>query len=167
MPAAPGYQQYLPAEFGQPRHSHVAVQSKRRPWKPILLAGIAILAVAGGVLAFTGGADKPVTTLTGTMVLTDPDTAAYDCIGQDGYSDISPGATVILTNESGKILGSTVLENGTADLDLGTCTYAFSLPDVPVDQAQYAVEVTSRGKVVSSRAEMVAQSWSFELTLGD
>lgn len=103
-------------------------------------------------------------TVIGLVGLTDADTATAGCVGAGGYSDITPGAEVILTNQSGKILGATGLSAGVAAVDL--CQYTFTIHNVPDDQAQYAVEVTHRGKVVKSKAEMQASNWTIELTIG-
>jgi Protein of unknown function (DUF2510) len=127
----------------------------------VLLLAVVIAGVLGGS---SDGTRK--TTVTGTFVLTDADTAAAGCVGTGGYTDITQGTTVILTNESGTILGSAALDAGTADTTAGTCTYHFAVPGVPENQSQYAVEVAHRGKVVNSRADMQASGWTFALTLG-
>lgn len=151
------------------------------PWTPtpprrgrspkVLLAAIAGLAVVGIVIAAvtaTGGSDGPTrTTVSGELTLTDSATAYSGCEGTGGYDDIEQGATVVLTNQDNKILGSTALSAGEADTADGTCTYTFSIDDVPMNDAQYAVEVTHRGKVINSRADMVDQDWTFSMSLGD
>lgn len=143
-------------------------RSRRGRW--IAGAAIAAVLIAGGVdaalLLGSGDGGPDTTTVTGTFVLHDRDTAAAQCVGRGGYSDIGPGASVILTNEDGRILGSAALGAGRADVAAGTCRYRFAMPGVPEDQQQYAVQVTHRGKVVNSRAEMQRDGWAFELTLG-
>lgn len=106
------------------------------------------------------------TTVTGTLTLDDDETAQNDCVGEGGYADIEPGATVILTDESGKILGSSSLGVSSATSSGLSCVFPFTIADVPTDAAQYAVEVTHRGKVVNSRQDLEATAWTFALTLG-
>ncbi len=104
------------------------------------------------------------TTVTGSLTLDDYDTVLADCVGQGGYSDISEGATVVITDQTGRILSSGALEAGSASGT--TCVYDFSLPSVRQDEQQYAVEITHRGKVVTSAAEMQSDGWTFGVTLG-
>lgn len=105
-------------------------------------------------------------TVTGHLTLTDEETAGDLCRGSGGYSDIGAGVTVALTNEVSLLLGSSVLRAGVADPALNTCTYAFSIPGVSVEQDHYAVEVSDRGKVTSSRTEMVENGWDVGLAMG-
>ena len=147
----------------------------RRP----ILAGVgialAIALVGGGAFVWlrSGGSGKlPLigpakTKVTGEFILTDSDTAGAACIGQGGYSDITRGVSVILTNQDGKILGSSALGAGVSDSSAGTCTYNFTIPDVPEDQSQYAIEVSHRGKVVNSKTELSANGWNFGLSMGN
>jgi hypothetical protein len=106
----------------------------------------------------------PTVAVTGSLELDDVDTALAECVGQGGYSDIDAGATVIVTDQSGRILGSGALDPGTASG--GECTYTFSIPGVRQDEQRYAVEVTHRGKVVSSATQMESNNWNFQLSLG-
>ena len=132
-----------------------------------LVVGAVVLLAAGGVavgLLLTSSNGPKKTTVSGTFELTDADSAANQCQGTGGYSDISAGTTVILTNQDGKILGSSALGTGTSAG--AVCTYSFTIPKVPENQQQYAVEVSHRGKVVNSQADMKANGWTFSLTLG-
>lgn len=106
----------------------------------------------------------PTTRVTGTLELTDIDTTLAGCIGQGGYSDISAGATVVITDQTERIVGSGSLDEGVASD--ASCTYSFSIPDVRQDEQQYAVEISHRGKVVQSAAEMQLRGWSFSVSLG-
>jgi hypothetical protein len=117
-----------------------------------------------GNLPFVGTAT---TTVTGEFVLTDSNTARSSCIGHGGYSDIGPGTQVILTNQDGKILGSSEFSTGTADTHGYTCTYSFTIPDVPTDQNQYSIEISHRGKVVNSQSRLSTNGWKFALSMGD
>jgi hypothetical protein len=145
-----------------------ATPSPRKSRKvPLIIGGLVLLVIIAGAVLFSINSGGPAkATVTGSFVLTDSDTARARCVGQGGYADISPGVAVILTNEDGKILGSTILGEGKADTSTGTCTYSFSIRGVSESSAQYAVEVSHRGKVVNSRADMAANGWVFGISMG-
>lgn len=133
------------------------------------MVGFVVIAVIAAVTLSGGGSGggTSTTTVTGTYVLNDYETAYADCVGQGGFGDIQPGLSVILYDESGKIIGSSALDSGLPNTDLGTCTYTYSIENVPTYQAQYAVEISAdRGKVVFSNAEMVENDWTIETVLG-
>jgi hypothetical protein len=185
-PAAPvvaAVEELDPNPSGGAGRAAVAGSIWRRPVALGIAALIMVAAVVGVPLVraseadgASGGTNGPAvtatpaapetTTVTGTFVLTDYETAEADCFGDGGYSDMSPGTPVILTNEANVIVGSSSLGIGTANASETTCTYSFSISDVPIDQAQYAVEVGDRGKVVHSQAELSASSWAFSLSMG-
>jgi hypothetical protein len=107
-------------------------------------------------------------TITGTLVLIgteDEDylTAGQYCFGYQGYDDITDSAQVTVTNEAGTVIGTTQLGQGLAGK--GECRFTFQVPNVPVAKF-YSVEVSHRGKVTSSHAEMEASQWSVAMTLG-
>lgn len=70
------------------------------------------------------------------------------CHGYQGYDDIDEGTSVTVYDATGKIVGAGVLSQGTKTT-LGGCEFTFSVPDVPVGQGFYQVEVASRGKVTT------------------
>ena len=103
--------------------------------------------------------------ISGVLDLLDSETADAGCEGQGGYSDIDAGAQVVVRDGSGEILGSTNLGPGEVE-DEVACIYEFLVIGVPDDRKQYVLEIGRRGQVVSSRAEMLADEWSFEVGLG-
>jgi hypothetical protein len=85
-----------------------------------------------------------------------------------GYRDIHPGTPVVVRNSSGAAIGTATL--GSGDLRLtgsrrNDCVYTFSLR-VP-DASQYQIEVSNRGLVSFSRADMVKAHWKAELRIGN
>ena len=147
-----------PPDYGRP---------DRRRRRMVVVGGGLVLAIGTAVLVpLLSGGGSATTAVTGTFVLTDSDTAYAGCVGQGGYADISPGVAVILASQDNTILGSTSLGVGSADTSAGTCTYNFTVADVPKDQSRYAIEVSHRGKVVNSKAEMRANGWTFGLSMG-
>ena len=103
--------------------------------------------------------------ISGVLDLLDSETADAGCEGQGGYSDIDAGTQVVVRDGSGEILGSTNLGPGEVE-DGVACIYEFLVIGVPDDRKQYVLEIGRRGQVVSSRAEMLADEWSFEVGLG-
>jgi hypothetical protein len=87
-----------------------------------------------------------------------------ECYGKGGYSDLKAGGSVILRDEKGTILGSTTLSIGMGSAH--ECRFIMSMPDVTDSAAFYVIEVTHRGQISKSHAEMASDYWVFELTIG-
>lgn len=85
------------------------------------------------------------------------------CVDQPGYADIRAGAPVTLRDEGGTIIGTGTLGPGAAAG--GGCEFAFTIPAVP-ERPFYSVEVSHRGQVTSSLADLAATGWRFALSLG-
>jgi hypothetical protein len=92
------------------------------------------------------------------------------CMAADaGYADIHAGTPVVLRDQSGAVVGSAALGGGTLrqqplrgrDDD---CLFRFSLT-VP-DRAEYEIEVSSRGAVAFSQADLERAHWTANLTIG-
>lgn len=133
-------------------------------------------------LAACGGSSEPKAppthTITGTFTLLgqneDAITNEYiegefisvdgGCAGTGGYDDIEAGLQVTVSNESGTVIGTGALGQGT-EVDAG-CEFPFKVENVPVAKF-YKVEVGRRGTVSYSHADMEAASWKVELSLGD
>lgn len=86
------------------------------------------------------------------------------CEGARGYDDIHPSAQVVVRNESGTVLATTALGEGT-HLDTNTCIYEFTLDSLPRAQF-YSIEISRRGELTYSREELEANDWMFEASLG-
>jgi hypothetical protein len=142
--------------------------------RALVIAGaiilIAILALGGGyVLLGAGG--HPTHQVAGTFVLTD--TSIYSkgitaygtiCEGTGGYSDLSAGVSVILKDENDKTIAATSLGTGTGNSLI--CTFHFTLPDVPDNATFYNIQISHRGTVSFSHADMVKNDWTIELSMG-
>lgn len=112
---------------------------------------------------FTGVKSSTIA-LTGSMTLYDTDVRSYGsgCGGTGGYSDIAEGASVTIYDDAGKIVGTGHLGNSTI-IGGVSCEFAFSV-DVPDGKPFYQVEVTHRGKVTYSAADVKAGN--VQLSLG-
>lgn len=91
------------------------------------------------------------------------DFGSTTCRGLRAYDDIRDGAPVIVKNEASVIIASSVLANSQRH---GACVFRFDIPDVP-DATFYSIEVTKRGAVTHSKADMEASGWAVSLTLGE
>lgn len=106
--------------------------------------------------------------LTGTLSLKVPNMAQYGagvkpCKGDGGYSDIREGATVTVRDEAGVTIGTGRLSEGA--LGSNVCVFEFTPIRLPPAEF-YSVEVSHRGAITYSQAEMVASGWVVALTLG-
>jgi hypothetical protein len=86
------------------------------------------------------------------------------CQGTGGYSDIGPGSSVILKDETGTVIGSTELGTGTGTST--DCTFTFSMANVPDTAKFYVITVSHRGDISKSHDELAANGWAFDLTMG-
>jgi hypothetical protein len=94
------------------------------------------------------------------------------CQGTDGFGDVQPGAQVVVKNTSGQTLVWGSLEDGSISGMKGSlaengwsCTFPFTISSVP-DVDSYAVSLGNRGQILYSHDEMVAKSWTVDLSLG-
>ena len=90
-----------------------------------------------------------------------------DCRGYGGYKDINEGKQIALKDATGKLLAIASLSNGHI-VETGfsnLCEFKFDFHDVP-DMPLYQVEISRRGSLGFSKAELESQGWSISLTLG-
>jgi hypothetical protein len=105
--------------------------------------------------------------VSGKLVLTDSETAVWGCAGRGGYDDINAGLQVTLENGSGEVLAAGELSEGTVEPgSASTCTYSFDFADVPEDENFYVLQMSHRGGITKSHSELVADDWTFEISLG-
>lgn len=106
--------------------------------------------------------------ITVSLDLKDPDAwpeGTLECEGIGGFDDISQVSQVVVRDGAGVILA-------TADLGIGlqiladTCSFIVKVENVPV-AAFYSIEISHRGELVYSAAEMEQKGWHVNLTLGD
>ncbi len=123
---------------------------------------IAIVVALGLVLVIGFVVSRPgKVTVTGEFTLTDYSTAAFGaCEGDGGYSDLGAQTEAVLRDGSGAILGTANL--GTVSFtDGAACTWKVEFDKVPDDRDFYTFEVSRRGEIRSSRAELESNGWKF------
>lgn len=120
----------------------------------------------------------------GTVTLTDPDgvgiltdavTPGQDCLGIGGYSDISTGAQVVVTDAAGKTIAVGTLGQGSTDntpskTSFGSTTYKrcvipFTVAGIPTGEDFYGVQVGHRGAIQQTEAQLRDTS-TLAFTLG-
>lgn len=181
-----------PADVAQPESS----RKSRKPW--LIVAALVVL-VGVLVIAFGGGDDGE--TIKGTFLLADTSGSITgdpeNCEGDGGYSDISGGQSVKVTDGSGDTIGAGTLENidsadkrerilewwhenGFADEDDTdkelrdlldtkgiTCFMIFEV-DVPkTDFYEIQIGGGDRGNLSYSREELEERDWFVDITIGD
>jgi hypothetical protein len=173
-------QQRLPMPgypMAPPPGSQAPVRARR--W-PVVVATIVGLVVGAGVTAAVlapatssspgqptalGGIIKPSTfALNGVLQLTDSRVVVSNgtCSGTGGYADITTGASITVSDASHTTVATGEL--GVGQGGAGSCTFTFTISDVPDSSAFYSVEVTHRGQVTFSRD--VLRTQGAQLSLG-
>lgn len=104
-------------------------------------------------------------TITGTMLLRDR-SPAFDgqCFGDGGYSDLREGAQVTVSDESGATIAVGELGRGES-VESRYCEFSITVEDVPA-ATFYSIEVSRRGQLRYSMAEMERMDWEVGFSLG-
>lgn len=135
-------------------HRRKQVPRKRR-WAVVVALGAAA-AIVAIVLVVTGGSSQ--ITSKGALELDDFN---GNCLLDSGFSDITEGAQVVVTNSSGSVIGTTSLSyNGPLSSaeskiqkGMSVCVYPFTVT-VPGALSRYGITVSHRGTVWFSAAQM-------------
>lgn len=107
-------------------------------------------------------------TVSGTVTLTSADilTGGGTCFGDGGYSDLQPGAQVVVRDAQGATVAAGSLGPGARPKGERyrnvMCEFPFTVEGVPSGGDLYSVEVGSRGEVTFREAD----AGSLALTLG-
>ncbi|MGW3667409.1 hypothetical protein [Streptomyces sp. NPDC005141] len=102
----------------------------------------------------------------GTITLTDVGADLEDgepCSGTGGYSDIDFGAQVNVTDAAGTLVATSSL--GLGEKTEAGCAFAFTVDEITPGSKFYTVEVSHRGGLTQTEAELRAGGLDF--TLGD
>ena len=151
------------------RRSSVACANTARP-RVLKAVKLALLALMFVVAACGSSAAAPTHQLDGTIHLTTSGgltRSGASCAGTGGYEDFQAGTPVTVKNEAGTIIASGALGSGVSDPVYPTvaCNFAFTVKGVP--QAKfYSVEVSHRGAITYSAADLAAKNWKVTLSIG-
>lgn len=147
---------------------------RRRRAAPVLVAVVLAAIVAGAAIAAyaltrdrtsaTVGDAVPTITILGNLHLDDlaPGwTVGSTCHAlSTGFADVAAGAQVVVTDPTGKVVGTGVLGAGATEVNpkLGTpakiCTFPFTITGVPTGLGTYGIEVTHRGVLQYREADL-------------
>lgn len=95
------------------------------------------------------------------------------CWGDRGYTDISEGTNVVVRDGEGAVIGTSSLDAGVRVEDIRDfgnysfwrCEFSFDVL-VPADSPFYALDVSHRGELTYSNADMVTLGWIVEVNSG-
>jgi hypothetical protein len=168
---------YSPISPPATEHDLTSAQAApSRTWFPIGAAVAGVLAglvIVGAVVAWRSHASggkkaPPPAAVPATHDLSGQLTVPNRCesLSDSGYSDISQGTPVVVTDQTGKTIGEGLLEAGSAPLaDSFECQFDFSVSSLPRAQV-YNIQVSHRGQLGYTYAQMVDNTWFVKLTLG-
>lgn len=145
---------------------HDAAPSKAH--KKLLMVAFPLLLLAGAVGWYTLKPSTESHSIAGTIKLTNRGEgweAGDYCEGTSGYDDIFAGQTVTVSNQGGTVIGTGSLGPGTAG-GIVTCLFRFRVDELP-KESFYNIEVSHRGGLTYSIAELEGMGWKVDLTLGD
>lgn len=133
-----------------------ASRLRRYRWL-IAAAGVAVVAVVA--VAIAGGFGAGTFTMTGSLVIVDQSSLLPDlqldknnCAGTGGFSDLTPGAAVLVQDSAGQTLATGSLAAGKRDPSSGACLMPFSVPGVQDGLSSYSVTISHRGTQVFTSA---------------
>lgn len=158
-------------ESDAPARPEPVAAARRSARRPIAIAAVvaAVVVVVTVVLAVALSGKSTMTvhgkmTIDGSGAIT---TGSNRCTGSGGYGDIRQGTQVVITDETGTIIATTQLGQGSADGTISVsgpaiCVFEFAV-DVPTGKKFYGVEVSHRGRVQFTQDDLKKGP---DLTLG-
>ncbi|WP_137725069.1 hypothetical protein [Prescottella subtropica] len=117
----------------------------------------AVVAIGVGVVVAVDAASTPkMFEITGTFDITGSTTTlglptGFACAGAKGYDDLSPAAAVTVSDESKTLLSKGRMTGSTRSGR--TCTFDFTITDVPRGHKFYEVEIAHRGGLSYTESE--------------
>ena len=96
-----------------------------------------------------------------------------NCLTDPGFSDITSGAQVVVTNSGGSVIGTSSLgfsasqsaEQSSLQPGLSVCIYPFAVSGVKGGQSRYGITVSHRGTVWFSPSQ-IAKPVGMDLSSG-
>ncbi len=93
------------------------------------------------------------------------DESGLECAGTGQFNDVRPGAEVVVSNDSGRVLARAglVVVRGTPKPP--QCDYRFSIDELPA-ASSYSFRLGARDLGRFSRADLAARSWQVRFAIG-
>lgn len=156
----------------QPTSHSATPRPTRRRYVWLIVAIVVVLAVGGtaaGIVSQRSGTSA--FAVSGSVTLTDSDVddpaitagPSGGCQGSGGYSDMQEGAQVIVADQDGTTLALGSLGAGVQST-VSICVFPVMVSHVPAGKKFYGIEVTHRGFVQYTEAQLKAGPG---LTLGN
>lgn len=126
---------------------------------------VLVAAITAGALVILHRTATPTAlTVTGslTLIVIEPFAQGHECAGTGGYSDIHAGTEVVVYGAGDDTLGLGRLGPGVVSY-ARSCVFLFVVPDLPAGKGFYAIEVSHRGRIHFTEAQIHGP---VELTLG-
>ncbi|WP_420124378.1 hypothetical protein [Nakamurella sp.] len=92
------------------------------------------------------------------------------CAGTGGHDDLAGGTKVVVTDNTGTIVGVGALDPGQPQTDpedrsrADSCLFQFTIKDVPSGKGFYSIEVSNRGKVQFKETDLAKDFVQLGLT---
>lgn len=116
-------------------------------------------------------AKSPLYDIDGNIKLVDSDLGGYgdNCYGTGGYSDISSGMSITVSDDKGTIVATGQTGSGSHPQNDSyssvTCVFEFDVKQIP-KRNFYTIDFGRRGKLSYSFAELEEMNWKLTLSLG-
>jgi hypothetical protein len=138
------------------------------------MLAVVVLALVVVACGSSDDGKRPATTttaqrqnLSGAVVIVDPDLTTEvgngRCTGSAGYEPVSEGAEVVIRDESSRVVGNSLLEEGRPSGE--ACIFVFVVRDLPAAKF-YSIAIADRGTVTYSYEEVAGNRWKVEMTIG-
>lgn len=151
-----------------PRPSLTATTSEKTPARAYLVGAIVLLSLCAIIATQWDRLSSAVGqshSVNGSLILMEGGEASVGgCRGTGGFSNVYPGAGIVVFNEKNEPIATGSLGNGST-LGGERCSFEFTIEDVPKAKF-YTIEISGRGGPTNSYAEMEAVNWNWNLTLG-
>jgi hypothetical protein len=146
-----------PDEVGSARHQHAAKPRWSRRSLIAIAASIVVVAATAVTLPLVLGGGSTITAR-GALELDD---FTGNCLTDPGFSDITQGTQVVVTNSANTVVGTSALnyaqqqsaEQSSLQPGLSVCIYTFTV-SVPGGLSRYGIIISHRGTVWFSAAQM-------------
>lgn len=137
----------VPADETQPAHRRLPV------WGLVLIIVAAVVVVAtGGALGLTAALTPKTFTAHGTLSLISKDGSGCDT-SDGGFSDLTDGAQVKISDESGATVALGALGTGKESESGYLCTWSLAVNSVPTGERFYGVHVGNNNRGVIQYTE--------------
>lgn len=144
--------------------------TRARPGRPVVLAGVAVLAVLVLVVSTALHRGGKTHGIVGTVQLRQTRDAPGACAGTGSLASVHEGAPVVITDNQGAEIARAALGPGSTGATFGedtilTCSFSFRARHVP-DENIVRIAVADRTAIPFTRWQLHRSEWHAVLTVG-